>query len=97
MCGILPESAGKKRVKTIQVYSDIKSNKALKISALFACDPTETRTQNRQLRRLMLYPIELSDPNCASPRNAITSFVWQAKTALLHFTVGRPNTSAELA
>ena len=26
------------------------------------CDPTGTRTPNRQLRRLMLYPVELSDP-----------------------------------
>jgi hypothetical protein len=25
------------------------------------CDPTGTRTPNRQLRRLMLYPVELSD------------------------------------
>jgi hypothetical protein len=25
-------------------------------------DPTGTRTPNRQLRRLMLYPVELSDP-----------------------------------
>ena len=27
------------------------------------CDPAGTRTPNRQLRRLMLYPVELPDPN----------------------------------
>ena len=32
------------------------------------CDPTGTRTPNPQLRRLMLYPVELSDPNSAATR-----------------------------
>ena len=40
--------------------SDSKSAFSSLICSL--CDPTGTRTPNRQLRRLMLYPVELSDP-----------------------------------
>ncbi len=35
---------------------------------LFFCDPTGTRTPNLQLRRLLLYPVELSDLNTSVRR-----------------------------
>lgn len=38
------------------------------------CDPAGTRTPNRQLRRLMLYPVELPD------QTTPIGFVWQAIT-----------------
>ena len=40
-------------------------------------DPAGTRTPNRQLRRLMLYPVELSDQTTRPCVNAYAGFVFK--------------------
>jgi hypothetical protein len=44
-----------------------KKNRGLSFGSSNLCDPAGNRTPNRQLRRLMLYPIELPDLNHARP------------------------------
>ena len=46
---------------------------ALRPEQYFLSDPTGTRTPNRQLRRLMLYPVELSDQSIHDERKLVMS------------------------
>ena len=65
------------------------------VSARTNCDPAGNRTPNRQLRRLMLYPIELPDLKIMPALVPTLSGLWRAELSFAPTTSGLRRVRAE--